>query len=247
MRSFWIGLTVALVPLMLQAGDISPGETPNEKAKSPIGRGIADFVLRDYRGKPHRLNDLKESQVVVVAFLGIDCPLVRLYGPRLEAMSQTYDVKDVAFMGINANVQDPPTRIGAFARKYKITFPILKDPDNSVADAFGAIRTPEVFVLDENRVVRYWGRFDNQYGFTSGVGYGRPKADRHDLKEAVDELLAGKPVSVAVTTGAGMSHRTRCQSRAARRRDLLQADFTTLQRTLRRVSPSWSDRAVPDD
>jgi len=202
MRCFSFALTVALVPLILQAGDIPPVDAPKEVADSPVGRNIADFTLRDYHGKQLSLGEI-ESKVVVVAILGIDCPLVRLYGPRLEEMSKAYDAKDVTFIGINANKQDPPRRIGAFVERFGITFPILKDPDNSVADKFGAIRTPEMFVLDENRVVRYWGRVDDQYGFTTGVGYARPKPNRHDLKEAVDELLAGKPVSVAVTEAQG--------------------------------------------
>jgi len=207
MRCFLMALALILVPLTVQADEDSLGSQANDskivKPDTPLGRTIADFTLRDYRGKPHRLNEFDQSRVVVVAFLGIDCPLVRLYGPRLEAMSRAYDLKDVAFVGINSNSQDVPTRIGAFAKKYGIKFPILKDPDSSVADAFGAIRTPEMFVLDENRVVRYWGRVDNQYGFTSGVGYGRPKADREDLKVAIDELLAGKSVSVGVTEAPG--------------------------------------------
>lgn len=203
MRCFSIALTVALVPLVLQAGDVAPVEAPKETVDTPIGQHIGDFALRDYHGKPVRLADFDDSRVVVVAFLGIDCPLVRLYGPRLEALSQSYDAKEVAFVAINANKQDPPTRIGAFAHRYGLTFPILKDPDNSVADAFGAVRTPEMFVLDQDRTVRYWGRVDDQYGFTSGVGYGRPKASRHDLKEAVEELLAGKQVSVPVTDAPG--------------------------------------------
>ena len=68
-----------------------------------------------------------------------------------------------------------------------------------MADAFAAARTPEVFVLDKDRVVRYWGRIDDQYGFADGLGYQRPAPSRNDLVEAVEELLAGKPVSVPTT------------------------------------------------
>jgi peroxiredoxin len=199
-----MALIVALAPLgWLHAGDVAPVAAPAADADSPIGRQVADFTLRDTYGRPVSLGDLAGSRLVVVAFLGIDCPLVRLYGPRLEVLSQAYNQEEVGFIGINANKQDTPTRLGAFAKRYGLKFPILKDADSSVADAFGAIRTPEIFVLDEQRVIRYWGRVDDQYGFTSGVGYARPKATRNDLKEAIDELLAGKPVSVAVTDAPG--------------------------------------------
>ncbi len=72
-----------------------------------------------------------------------------------------------------------------------------------MADKFAAVRTPEVFVLDKDRVVRYWGRIDDQYGFADGLGYQRPEPSRSDLAEAVNELLAGKSVSVPMTEALG--------------------------------------------
>src|SRR5206468_1459570 len=68
-----------------------------------------------------------------------------------------------------------------------------------VADQFGAVRTPEVFVLDSKRIIRYWGRIDDQYG----VGYTRPKPGRRDLATALEELLDGKTVSTPVTEASG--------------------------------------------
>jgi mono/diheme cytochrome c family protein len=76
-----------------------------------------------------------------------------------------------------------------------LTMPVLKDMENRVADLLGATRTPEVFVLDQDRVVRYAGRVDDQYGFKTGAGYAKPRLARRDLAEAIDELLAGKEVS----------------------------------------------------
>jgi len=170
-----------------------------EKADTSIGKQISDFTLRDYHGKPVNLSDFKESKLIVVGFLGTDCPLVKLYGPRLDEMSKKYAESGVTFLGINSNRQDQPREIAAYARNAGISFPILKDPDNGVADLFEAVRTPEMFVLDADRKVRYRGRVDDQYGFTTGTGYGRPNMTRSDLIEAIDELLADKDVSVATT------------------------------------------------
>jgi peroxiredoxin/mono/diheme cytochrome c family protein len=193
--------------LMLAFAVASAGVlTAAENVATPdhrVGKKIDDFVLRDYRGLEHSLAGYRESEIVVVVFLGVECPLVKLYGPRLEELSDRFAERGVKFLGINSNRQDPPTKIGAFAQRAGIEFPILKDPDNAVADRFGAIRTPEVFVLDRDRVVRYWGRVDDQYGFTTGVGYGKQAVTRHDLVEALDELLAGKPVSVPETPAPG--------------------------------------------
>ena len=164
-----------------------------------IGRKIEDFALNDFRGKGHSLADFEESKLIVVAFLGTECPLVKLYGPKLEQMSQEYGPRGVAFVGICSNQQDAITEIAAFARVHEIHFPMLKDVGNVVADQFGAERTPEVYVLDEDRVVRYRGRVDDQYRFSTGVGYARPGVARQDLKAALDDLLAGKEVNEPTT------------------------------------------------
>ena len=168
-----------------------------------LGQSIADFALRDCNGKEIRLADYRDSKLVVVAFLGVDCPLAKLYGPRLEELSKRYAPRGVAVLGVNANRQDSPRQIGAYARRLGLTFPILKDPDNAVADAFDAQRTPEVFVLDEQRAIRYRGRIDDQYGLESGTGYARPALSRPYLVDAVEEMLASKPVSIPVTEAAG--------------------------------------------
>ena len=170
-----------------------------DAAKTGIGKQIPDFTIPDYLGKPVSLSDFKDNKLVVVAFLGTDCPLVKLYGPRLDRLAKKYSDSGVAFIGINSNRQDRPRKIAAHARQYGMTFPILKDLDNGVADIFEAVRTPEIFVLDESRTVRYRGRVDDQYGFTPGTGYGRPTMTRRDLSEAIEELLAGKDVSVPLT------------------------------------------------
>lgn len=167
--------------------------------KTLVGSQVDDFTLRDFRGKVHHLADYADRQVVVLAFLGVDCPLVKLYAPRLNALAEEFAERGVALLGINSNVQDTPTDISAFANRHGISFPILKDAGNVVADQVGAMRTPEIFVLDEDRVVRYHGRVDDQYG----VGYQRASLSRRDLAEAVEELLAGKEVSVATTAAPG--------------------------------------------
>ncbi len=169
-----------------------------EEKQITLGTPVENFELKDYRGKVHSLADV-ESPLVVLAFVGTECPLVKLYGPRLAALQEKYESQGVAILGINANLQDSVTEIAAFARKHDINFPILKDLGNKVADQIGAERTPQVFVLDRERVVRYIGRIDDQYG----VGYVRDHPQRHDLAIALDELLAGKPVSTPVTVAPG--------------------------------------------
>jgi peroxiredoxin len=174
--------------------------TADEPAKtSPLGRQVAEFQLKDYRGKEHQLADFQEQKLLVVAFLGTECPLVKVYGPRLEALANEYAPQGVAFLGVNSNVQDSNTEIAAYARIHNLSFPIVKDLGNRVADQMGAVRTPEVFVLDAERKIRYRGRIDDQYG----VGVVRDDVSESYLSDAIDALLAGKPVARPETESVG--------------------------------------------
>ncbi len=164
-----------------------------------VGASIADFSLHDFRGKIHSLKDFDDHKLLVVAFVGNDCPLAKLYAPRLELLAREFTSKGVAFLAINSNRQDQPTQIATYARKHNVSFPILKDAGNKVADLFDARRTPDLFDLDASRTIRYRGRIDDQFG----IGFQRKKAERQYLATAIEELLAGKPVSVSYTDPVG--------------------------------------------
>jgi peroxiredoxin len=168
-----------------------------------IDRKIDNFTLPDYRGRPYALDDFADKSVVVVAFLGNECPLCKQYAPRLEQLSKDFAERGVCFLGINANQQDAPSEIAAYVRCCQVTFPVLKDAGNVVADQFAAVRVPEVFVLDKDRHIRYRGRIDDQFGLSTGSGYARPKTRSRDLAVAIEEVLAGKKVTHSVTEASG--------------------------------------------
>ncbi len=164
-----------------------------------LDKHVDDFSLRDFHGNPHTLAQHAGKKLIVLAFLGVDCPLARLYAPRLAELSREYADRGVVFLGLDANSLDTPTRLTAFAQSYKVEFPLLKDGGNVVADAIGATRTPEVFVLDAQRNVRYHGRIDDQYA----VGGQHDKVSKRDLATALDELLTDKQVSQPSTPFTG--------------------------------------------
>lgn len=182
-------------------GSVSAFAAPpsKEPEASPVGRVIGDFTLADVRGKEHALRDFAQRKVLVVAFVGVECPLVRQYAGRLVEFAKAYDDRDVGVIAINSNQQDSLAELGHFERTFKIEFPLLKDPGNVVADQFGAERTPEVFVLDAERKVRYHGRIDDQFTY----GKQRNKVENNYLKDAVEQLLAGKEVAVPDTESIG--------------------------------------------
>src|SRR5262245_3094967 len=119
-------------------------------AGSPPEASVAtrpvEFQLQDFRGAWHGLDGVHSSKVVVLAFLGTECPLASLYAPRLAELARAYEPKGVAFFGIDANQQDAPSAMSRFAREHDLPFPMLKDVGNELADRLGVERTPEVLV-----------------------------------------------------------------------------------------------------
>jgi len=164
-----------------------------------VGKTVAPFVLPDGKGGKVRLDDFKDRKAVVVLFLGTHCPINNSYLPRLNELQKAYAEKGVQFLAINSNHHDDLKSIQEHAAKHKITFPVLRDEAQIVADRIGAERVPEAFLLDAKGVIRYQGRIDDQFG----IGYTRPAPTRKDLVEALDELLADKAISKANTEVAG--------------------------------------------
>jgi peroxiredoxin len=187
----------ALLVVAVLAGPSPLGKADTGPANP--GKQVADLRLKDTDGKTVSLDDFRDKKAVVVIFVGTQCSINNAYWPSLAELHKEYAPKGVQFLAINSNQQDTPERVAAHARKYAVPFPVLKDEGNAVADRFAARRTPEAFVLDGRRVVRYQGRIDDQFG----VGYKRPKPTRRDLAEALDEVLAGKEVSRPTTRVPG--------------------------------------------
>lgn len=191
MGRFW---TATLALAAWSACSLAIAEDAAKQTTSPIGKKIESFSLPDTYGKPRSLDEFKD-QAVVVAFIGTECPLAKTYAPRLQQLAEEFAAGGVAFIGIDANLQDSLADIAAFGRVHEVKFPLLKDNNNEIADKFGAVRTPEVFLLDKDRVVRYWGRIDDQYGFKTGAGYVKPKLRERFLADAITQVLAGKEVT----------------------------------------------------
>ncbi len=144
-------------------------------------------------------SDASQPPIVVVAFLGTECPLAKLYASRLSEISDAYRDRGVRVVGVISNRQDSLQKIAAFVDRHSIAYPVLKDPGNRFADRLGAERTPEVFVFDSQRQLQYWGRIDDQYG----IGYSRDQVENSELTAALDDLLAGRPVTTRRTRSVG--------------------------------------------
>jgi hypothetical protein len=166
----------------------------------------ADEQNRDYQFKStsatgHKVVVEKRSaaKLTVVCFLGTECPMARLYGPRLSELAEEFKSNNVRVIGVNSNRQDSMAEIRAYVDELSISFPMIHDRGNVIADRYAATRTPEVFLLDEQLQLQYHGRIDDQY--TPGVSRAAPT--EQDLRVAIEQLVAGKPVTTAETTALG--------------------------------------------
>lgn len=200
---------LSLMFLALFAAATAPGGAADVQPAVP-GRVIGDFTLNDSLGAKRSLSQWKDAKAIVVVFLGTECPLAKLYGERLAQIDREYGPRGVQVIGVNANQQDTLQEMIGYANKHGIKFPLLKDAGARVADQFGATRTPEAFVLDGKHVLQYHGRIDDQYG----VGAARNKATKSELVDAIEAVIAGKPVEVAATTPIGCLIGRREPSRA---------------------------------
>ena len=163
-------------------------------ASLSIGQSAPDFTAADLNGKAHSLKDYR-GQVAVIVFLSTECPFSNAYIERLSAIAGDYSKMNVALLGVNSNPAESLDQIREHSRKNKLDFAILKDEGSRVADAYGATRTPEVFVVDGAGALRYHGRIDNSKETA--------RVKRNDLREALDETLAGKVVSQPETKAFG--------------------------------------------
>ncbi len=163
-----------------------------EPVPPAIGAKVANFTAKGADGQPHSLKDYAGKKAIVIIVIGTECPVSNLYVVTLREMQQQYESKGVQLLAINSNDFDTYDEMVAHAKDRKINFPVLKDEDHSAVDAIGARRTPEAFLLDAQQIIRYHGRIDDQYG----IRYRRASPTKTELKDAIDELLAGKPIAV---------------------------------------------------
>jgi peroxiredoxin len=156
-----------------------------------IGAKVPEFSAKDVNDRTHTLSDFRSKKAIVVVFVGTECPISNLYILTLTEMHQKYAPKGVQILAINSNDHDSYAEVVAHAKERTLPYPVLKDTGHTAADALGARRTPEAFVLDSEFVIRYNGRIDDQYGYS----YRRASPSKTELRDAVEDILAGRPVA----------------------------------------------------
>lgn len=161
-----------------------------------VGSKVSDFSVSTLDGAKVSFSSFRGS-TTVVAFIATECPVSNAYNSRMNALYSDYAPRGVKFLFINSNATEPAAEVKAHAQRVGFTFPVHKDPNNVVADMFGAHATPEIFVIDSSGVIRYHGSIDDSQN------EGRVRTQR--LRNALDAVVAGKTPEVAETKAFGCS------------------------------------------
>jgi peroxiredoxin len=201
----WLKVLVAMgIALAFNPASRSIAGPGEDRTELPVNRGLmqrlGNFTLKDVTtGSGRSLYALRGSRAIVLVFIGTDCPVGNLYAPRLIELNRDYKTKSVVFLGISSNAHDSEQDVAKYVHDMGIDFPVLKDHQNKVADSGLVERTPEVLVLDGAGRLRYRGAIDDQYT----VGKARPTPTQNYVRDALNALLANRPVKVTATKVEG--------------------------------------------
>lgn len=209
-RPTCIAVAVALITV-LATGTASTA--PEEIKPLEIGAKAPDFALPGVDGKVHRLADYDKAKILVVVFTCNHCPTAQAYEGRIMKLAGDYKDKGVALVAISPNdaqavrldelgytdVGDSLDDMKIRAKDRKFNFPYLYDGDKQeVSKVYGPVSTPHVFVFDKERTLRYVGRVDDSERDPN-------KVKSADTRNAIEAILAGRPVPVEKTKSFGCS------------------------------------------
>jgi peroxiredoxin len=168
-----------------------------------IGVGAPDFGnLLGVDGERYSLSSFQDKKLLVLMFISNGCPTVKACQDRMIRIQKDYSSKNVQLLALNSNNSylSPADAYAEMVLRVKekgFNFPYVKDEDRMVARAYGAVCTPHVFLLDEDRRLRYKGRLDDSRN--------PERVTVSDLRNAIEDLIASRLVRVSETTPFGCS------------------------------------------
>lgn len=155
----------------------------------------------DLAGKPQD-PFASHAAATVLLFVRTDCPITNRYAPELRRLAQEFKTRSVAFWLVYPDPDEAPAHIEAHIRDYGFPGQPLRDPHHELVHAAHATVAPEAAVFNGSGKLVYHGRIDDRY---VDIGKTRPAAQVHDLEDAINAVLAGKPVAHAETRPVGCS------------------------------------------
>jgi hypothetical protein len=185
-RFFLCGLIVANC-VQVQAQQSTVAADKSAKATDLDGRTVDPFADR-------------HSKAIVLLFVCTDCPIANRYAPTIQKIYETYHQKQVAFWLVYADPSESPEKIREHLKAYKHQAPALRDPEHRLVALSRAKKTPEVAVFQPGQKLAYRGRIDDLF---TDYGKSRNEATQHDLRDALDAILNGRPVKHPTTEAIG--------------------------------------------
>lgn len=172
----------------------SPGE---------LNSGITDFSLKGIDGKVYSLEVFSDSKILVLIFMCNHCPYVKAVTKRFVSLQKKFSDKKVKLIGISSNdvisyPEDSFEHMKLFAEEYGLNFPYLFDETQQTAKDYGAVCTPDIYLYNEERKLKYRGRLDDNWKEETQV-------TSNDLERAIEEILEGKEISFEQIPSMGCS------------------------------------------
>ncbi len=187
----------------LVARPVAQAAYPGEDKVAKIGEAAPDFTLTDTDGKTVKLSEIGKDKIVVLEWFNPGCPFVQKHHVTFDTMTKTaaaYKDKGVVWVAINsggAGKEGASKEDNVKAKKdWKMDYPILMDETGATGRAYGAKTTPHMYVIGKDGKLMYKGAIDNDR--SAGK-----QGDKNYVKNALDEIIAGKKVSEAETTSYG--------------------------------------------
>ena len=159
-----------------------------------VGAMVPEFKLTGSDNREVTSRELR-GRLAVVTFVSAQCPISNAYNDRMSALFKAYDPAKVAFLFVNSNVNESAADIADHSRQAGFPFSVIRDAESRLADHFGAMATPETFVIDAAGVLRYHGYIDDSQN--------PARVHNTGLKNAIDALVAGRPVAQPETKAFG--------------------------------------------
>ena len=156
--------------------------------------------MHDTEGAVHKQDEWGSARAVVIFFVTTDCPLSNGYAPEMNRIEQTYTPRGVRVYAVQGDTTIADDEVRRHARDFAYRFPVLLDPQMILSRYTGATITPEVAVLSADGQVAYLGRIDNR---VEDFGKTRLQATEFDLRDALEAVLAGRPVAHPRTHAVG--------------------------------------------
>ncbi len=167
-------------------------------SKPLLSRNHQRFAT-DLEGKPFDLSRAARGKIVVLIFVRTDCPISNRYAPTIQQLSAQHH-NDATFFLVYPGKGETPDAIRKHDREFGYTFASLRDPQHVLVKQSEAQITPEAAVFDASRRLVYHGRIDNLY---EDFGHARKTATTHELADAIEAAIAGKPLSGNATPAVG--------------------------------------------